>query len=79
MLILSAIPNPLYCQPITEKTAIAGLWNGSWFGKEPENQPMGTDVVSTNPGDRIFRLIQSQSRLEIYIDSGRNRRNPEPI
>lgn len=77
MLILSALSSPLYCQSITGSPAIAGLWNGG-DAKQPENHPMDIDVVNANPGDRIFRLIQSKSRLEIYIDSGRNRRKPEP-
>ncbi|MEX0270060.1 hypothetical protein AB3R30_13020 [Leptolyngbyaceae cyanobacterium UHCC 1019] len=82
LLILSAIPNPLHCQSDTGKLAIAGLFNASWFSSKLENRPMGNpDSVSTTLGDRIFRpilkLIQSASRLELYIDSGRNRRTPE--
>lgn len=77
MLILSALSSPLYCQSITGSPAIAGLWNGG-DAKEPKNQPMGTDVVSANRGDRIFRLIHSGLNLEPFIHSGRCRQKPEP-
>ncbi|MCY7391674.1 MAG: hypothetical protein LH647_09350 [Leptolyngbyaceae cyanobacterium CAN_BIN12] len=76
MLILSALSSPLYCQSITGSPAIAGLCGGD--AKEPENHPMGIDVVSANPGDRIFRLIHSGLNLEPFIHSGRCRQKPEP-
>lgn len=79
MLILSAISSPLHCHFIIGSLAIAGLFNGNSFTQKLENRRMGKlNAISANLGDRVFRLIQSESYLETYIHSGRYRRSSKP-